>query len=124
MNKNFHKSSITPLQKARKLRHNMTEAERKLWSLIRDKQLSVHFRRQVPVGPYIVDFLSRKVKLIVELDGSQHYEKKSLIYDSKRDEYLRKRGFMVIRFNDRELLSNNDSVREVIYQHIQKRFED
>lgn len=124
MNKNFVKSSKIQLRKARKLRQNMTDTERRLWSFLRDKQLGIHFRRQVPVGPYIVDFLSRKVRLIVELDGSQHYEKKSLFYDSKRDNYLRERGFIVLRFNDRELLSNSEGVKKVIYEYIQKRIED
>jgi len=122
MNKSFPKPPNTPLQKARELRRNMTESERKLWHSLRDNQLGVRFRRQVPVGHYIVDFLSRKCKLIVELDGSQHYSKKGLIYDSERDDYLQKRGFLVLRFSDRELLTNNQGVRQIIYEHIQNRF--
>lgn len=122
MNKNFVKSSKIPLRKARKLRQNMTDTEKKLWTLLRDNQLGVHFRRQVPVGLYIVDFICRKVKLIVELDGSQHYDKKGLLYDSKRDDYLRERGFVVLRFTDREFLTDSQAVKQVIYDHIQNRF--
>lgn len=58
---------------ARNLRREMTNAERKLWSLLRNNQVGVYFRRQVPFGPYILDFLLIKAKLVIELDGSQHY---------------------------------------------------
>jgi len=124
MSESFHKFSKTSLQRARKLRHDLTDAERKLWSLLRDNQFGVHFRRQVPVGRYIVDFLSRKVKLIIELDGSQHYDEKGLLYDSKRDDYLRERGFVVLRFTDREFLTNSQGVLKVIHGYIQKRMDD
>jgi len=102
----------------------MTDTERRLWSLLRDTQLGVRFRRQVPVGPYIVDFLSRKAKLIVELDGSQHYEKKSLIYDARRDDYLKDRGFMVLRFSDREFLNNTQTLKQIIYEQIKRNMDD
>jgi len=98
----------------------MTEAERKLWRLLRNNQLGVHFRRQVPLGPYVLDFLCLPAKLVVELDGSQHYHKTGLAFDSKRGAYLRAKGLKVFRFNNREFLTNPSGVMQSIYEHIQK----
>lgn len=97
----------------------MTESERKLWQLLRDSQLGVHFRRQAPLGPYIVGFICLKPKIVVELDGSQHYQKDALIYDSEKDAYLQQEGFAVLRFGDREFLTNFRSVLQRIMDQIQ-----
>ena len=104
--------------KARAFRSNMTDAEKKLWSRLRAKQLSVHFRRQVPQGPYYCDFACIGAKLIVEADGNQHYTEKGKAHDRNRDDFLRDRGFTVLRFSDRDILTNIDGVLFKIMEHI------
>jgi len=104
---------------ARKLRRNMTDAERKLWSLLRNNRLGVKFRRQVPYGPYILDFYCVKARLVVELDGSQHYTPEGKRRDAKRDAYLRSDGLEVLRFLNDEVLSNEERVEQVIYEKVQ-----
>jgi very-short-patch-repair endonuclease len=74
----------------------MTDAERKLWDILKGKQLGVKFRRQVPYGRYIVDFSCEKAKIIIELDGSQHYTNKGTQNDIERDNYLHDIGYEVI----------------------------
>jgi very-short-patch-repair endonuclease len=121
MSKYFLKYPESTLSKARKLRGNMTEAERKLWRLLRHNQLGVHFRRQVPFGSYILDFFCFQAKLVIELDGSQHYYAKAgSVSDSKRDTYLKNQGLTVLRFNNKEFLRNPDAVVQAIYEYIQK----
>ena len=107
----YSKNSI---KRARQLRAQSTQAEAKLWSILRGNKLGVHFRRQVPIGPYIVDFASSQKKLIVELDGSQHLSTKGLADDFERTEYLEREGFRVLRFNNVEVLRNPSAIAEVI----------
>jgi very-short-patch-repair endonuclease len=84
-------------ERARKLRKNMTDAERALWARIRRRQiLDCKFRRQQPLGDYIVDFVCLEKKLIIELDGGQHIEQEE--YDSRRTHWLEEQGFRVLRF--------------------------
>jgi very-short-patch-repair endonuclease len=92
------------------LRKGMTEAERKVWSLLRNNGLAVKFRRQVPIGNYILDFYCQKAKLDVELDGGQHYTKEGLTPDRERDNYLSRLGIEVKRYLNREALLNTDAV--------------
>ncbi|MDE2446085.1 MAG: endonuclease domain-containing protein [Alphaproteobacteria bacterium] len=81
---------------AKKLRKNMTDVEKKLWQNLRAKRFeSFKFRRQVPIGNYIVDFVCFEKKLIIELDGSQH---EGSTHDAKRDAWLRAEGFTILRF--------------------------
>ena len=121
MNNYFLKYPKSTLIKARKLRRNMTESERKLWRLLRYNQLGVHFRRQVPFGPYVLDFFCFHAKLVIELDGSQHYYNKTAnASDSKRDAYLKNQGLTILRFNNKEFLRNPAGVLRVIYDYIQK----
>jgi very-short-patch-repair endonuclease len=104
---------------ARELRKNMTDAERLLWSKVRKKQLnSYQFYRQKNVGNYIVDFYCPAGKLIIELDGGQHYTKEGMKKDDMRDRYLDSLGFTVLRFSDREVLNNLEGVIEKIYDHL------
>jgi len=80
-----------------------------------EKQFSgLRFRRQQPVGPYIVDFYCSAAKLIVELDGSQHGSMENRIYDSARDDWLRSQGYRVLRFPNEEFLKHPDTVFETI----------
>ena len=111
-NKNFKHLS-------RELRKNMTDAERLVWSKIRRKQLKGYqFYRQKNIGDYIVDFYCPATKLIVELDGSQHYSKEGTEKDRMRDNYLSGLGFTVLRFSDREVFKNMEGVLERIYEHL------
>jgi very-short-patch-repair endonuclease len=100
---------------ARTLRRNQTDAERRLWSRIRNRQLSgFKFRRQFPIPPYIVDFLCVEARLIIELDGSQHQTSEE--YDGKRSRILRQRGYRIIRFWDNDVLLDTDAVLEAILE--------
>ena len=94
--------------KAIQLRKELTPAERKLWSRIRNDQLGVTFRRQHAVGNYIPDFCSPKAKLIIELDGSQHLEQEE--YDSERTKYLEEQGYKVIRFWNNQIMNEMENV--------------
>jgi len=90
----------------------MTDAEVRLWWRLRGKQIGGHrFRRQVPVGPYIVDFACVKAQLIVEVDGSQHLSSKA---DEERTAWLAARGFRVLRFWNNDVLQRTDEVLEAI----------
>jgi very-short-patch-repair endonuclease len=92
-----------------------TDAELRLWRLLRDRRLSgFKFRRQVPVGSYIVDFLCVGAKLIVKADGSQHAENDR---DAVRDAYLESQGWKVLRFWNNEVLRNREGVLETIFAH-------
>ena len=100
------------LSRARALRANMTEPERQLWQLLRDRRLqNVKFRRQVPIGCYIVDFLCIEHRLIVEADGSQHADS---LHDQTRDAWLVSEGYRVLRFWNREVLRERQSVLDTI----------
>lgn len=96
----------------------MTDAARKLWSRLRNNQLGVHLRREVPKDPYYCDFLCVSAKLVVEVDGSQHFTPKGLAHDQNRDNYLRKEGYTVLRFTDGDVFKNIDGVVQTIFEHI------
>jgi len=97
---------------ARRMRSHPTEAERRLWTLLRDQRLAAFkFRRQAPVGDYIVDLLCAGRKLIVELDGSQHAEN---AYDAVRDTWLAQQGFRVLRVWNNDMLARPASVLQAI----------
>ena len=102
------------LQFARHLRRESTDAERLLWFHLRDRRLGVKFRRQQPVGPFIVDFLSLEAAVIVEVDGSQHQE----TVDASRTRFLERRGFRVLRFWNHDALVRTESVLEVILANV------
>lgn len=90
---------------ARRLRSNPTEAEKRLWARLRHKRLDdFRFRRQAPIGPYIVDFFCPSAKLVVELDGGQHGERSQR--DAAHTRWLEKRGYRVIRFWNTEVFEN------------------
>ena len=97
----------------------MTDAERKLWSKIRLKQLNGYqFYRQMIIGNYIVDFCSPALKLVIEVDGSQHYSRDTASIDKTRDKYLKDCGFKILRFNDYEVLTNINGVVENILENM------
>ena len=103
---------------AKDLRSGSTDAERILWSWIRAKRLEgLKFRRQHPMGRYIVDFACLERKIVIELDGGQHAELERKEYDRERDNWLKKEGYRILRFWDNEVLTNINGVLEVIREH-------
>jgi len=97
---------------AKKLRKNQTGAEKELWSELRREQLKgIKFRRQQPIGGYIVDFVTFELNLVIEVDGGQHHENKE---DEVRDEWLEDEGFTVLRFWNNEVLDNIKGVLKEI----------
>jgi len=106
---------------AKRLRANSTDAERKLWSRLRDRRLlGFKFVRQQPVGPFIADFACREADLVIELDGSQHAEDDAVRYDLRRTAVLAEHGYEVLRFWNTDALIHTDGVLEVIVAHLQK----
>ena len=102
-------------QFSRTLRKNSTDAEIRLWSKLKLRQLNgLQFYRQRIIVNYIVDFFCPKAKLIIEVDGGQHYFGKTHDADLKRDAYLKNLGFKVLRFSDRDVLTNIEGVVENI----------
>jgi very-short-patch-repair endonuclease len=100
---------------ARKLRREQTNVERKLWFALRDRQFDGYkFRRQQPIGPYIVDFVCFETRLVIELDGGQHGSDEAIAYDKARTRFLNKDGFRVLRVLNHELNTNFDGVLEAI----------
>ena len=107
------------LKFAKEMRGAPTDAEKKLWYLLRrDKLEGYHFRRQVPVAGYIVDFCCLKAGLGVEADGGQHYDEKGKEYDRRRSEVLLAKGVRIIRFSDYEILKFPDAVQATIYREL------
>ncbi|HSW94477.1 MAG TPA: endonuclease domain-containing protein [Gammaproteobacteria bacterium] len=99
---------------ARNLRKQMSDAEIKLWQRLRDRQIDdLHFRKQAPMGKYIVDFVCHKIRVIIEVDGGQHNEQ--IEYDSERTRWLETQGYKVQRFWNNEVLQQIDNVMEVIW---------
>ena len=93
-------------QLSRQLRRNMTDAEQRLWQHLRRKQIhNVQFNRQKPILDYIVDFYCAKAKLVIELDGSQHYEVEHQERDRIRDQKLAELGLLTLRFNNQQVLT-------------------
>jgi very-short-patch-repair endonuclease len=103
-------------QRAKELRRNPTPAERKLWMKLRGKQLcDLKFRRQHPIDRYIVDFCCVARKLAIEIDGHSHGSQ--VEYDRARTAYLQDRGYTVVRFTNRQVLSQLDAVLAEILRH-------
>ena len=102
---------------ARHLRKNMTFAERLLWSKLRRKGLGVRFKRQEPIGRYIVDFVCHSKKLIIEVDGGQHAESGR---DRRRDKELEEMGYKVLRFWNNEVIENLEGVIEEVRRHLER----
>ena len=100
------------LARAQRLRREMTDAERKLWSALRNRQLDdAKFRRQQPIGPFIADFVCQERRLIIEADGGQH---STSAPDDRRTAFLESKGYRVLRFWNHDILSNLDGVAQVI----------
>jgi very-short-patch-repair endonuclease len=100
------------LASAKRLRREMTDAERKLWGALRSSKLEgAKFRRQQPIGPFVADFVCQRHRLIVEADGGQHVASNT---DDRRTAFLESKGYRVLRFWNNEIMSNLDGVADVI----------
>ena len=109
---------------ARQLRANMTDSEQMLWNRLRRRQvLDIQFYRQKPIGNFIVDFYAPKVKLVVEVDGSQHLELIHQRKDEVRDSFLSDQGLHVLRFDSRQVIKELKQVAEKIYYVIKERLD-
>ena len=108
-------------QASRDLRNNMTDAEKQLWSRLRNKQiLGLQFYRQKPILNFIVDFYCPSANLVIECDGSQHYTDEGLEADRVRDEALAQLGLKVLRFDNGQVIGEIDGVVEAIYLYCLK----
>jgi len=103
-----HQATLTARTNAKALRVGMTDGERRLWSRLRSEQLGVKFRRQHPLGSYVLDFACLDLKLGVEIEGSQHLDQ--VPYDARRQRFLAAQGFRVLRFWTNEVLAQTDAV--------------
>jgi very-short-patch-repair endonuclease len=106
-------------QTARRLRAGATNAEVRLWRYLRQAPLAgSHFRRQVPIGPYVADFACMAAKLIIELDGSHHAEEANQVKDEQRTQWLIAEGYRVVRFWNNDVVDNIDGVMDTIYEAV------
>ncbi len=110
-------NNILQKEKRRNLRKNQTPEENKIWTIIRNKNLGVKWRRQVSIGVYIADFYCREKQLVIELDGMQHIDNKE--YDLERGEYFEGLGIITIRFWNYEINSDIRLVKNKITELIQ-----
>lgn len=109
-------------QPARQLRRQQTEAEQLLWARVRRKRIGgIQFHRQKPIGPYIVDFYAPAARLVIEVDGGQHFEPGQAGQDAARDAYLETLGLTVLRFDNRQVLTETETVMEVIRRRVAER---
>jgi very-short-patch-repair endonuclease len=96
--------------RTRELRRDGTDAEKRLWLRLRNRQLGLKFRRQSPMGSYFTDFCCKEAQLIIELDGDQHASEQGLDHDAKRTAFLIQRGYRVVRFSNYEVLQEIEAV--------------
>ncbi|HXI99882.1 MAG TPA: DUF559 domain-containing protein [Micropepsaceae bacterium] len=110
----FHKRNTLARNHARTMRHQPTEWEKRFWSRVRDRRLGGYkFKRQMLIGPFIVDFVCIERKMVVELDGGQHTDNKD--YDDNRDAFLKSKGFRVIRVWNIDIPEHIDDVLEMVF---------
>ena len=108
--------------RARELRHNETDAEHQLWTNLRNRRLNGHkFSRQIPLGPYIADFVCRQESLVIELDGSQHADSQ---HDLNRTRWLNAHGYSVLRFWNTAVLQERRSVLDTTVAALEGRMTD
>ncbi len=114
-------SAANPIRRnlAKRLRANTTSAEDRLWQGLRLFPMSgSHFRRQVPIGPYVADFACMAARLIIEVDGSQHGDDNHRRHDEARTRWLEAQGYRVLRFWNNDLTTNMNGVLDAIYAAI------
>ncbi len=114
------RNTPTVNERTQKLRKQLTDAERHLWDKLRRHQLNGYrFRRQVPIGRYVVDFACLPERLIIEVDGGQHSERQDA--DARRTEWLESQNFRVLRFWNNEVFGNIEGVIETIASAIEEK---
>jgi very-short-patch-repair endonuclease len=102
------------ISRARTLRANATDAERFLWQHLRLRQMDGHkFRRQRPIGPYVVDFICLEKRLVIEVDGGQHNTQ--VPQDAEREAWLQQEGYTVLRFWNHEVLTQIETVKNAVW---------
>ena len=102
---------------ARKLRKNSTEEERKIWNLLRNRQfLNLKFKRQVPIGEYIADFVCEEKKIAIEIDGGQHNEPDNWVKDNMRTQFIKSKGYKVLRFWNNDIKDNIEGVYQKLIE--------
>ena len=105
--------------KRKELRKNSTESEKKLWQYLRNRQFEgLKFYRQYGIGNYITDFYSPSIKLVIELDGSQHFTPEGLEYDKIRENFMKSLEIKTLRFNNNDVLTNIEGVLEEIKKFV------
>ncbi len=115
-------SNIDPKtrKRAKSLRRELTKAEREMWDQLRDfRPRGARFRRETPIGPYIADFAWLAARVIVEVDGDSHETEQGRLHDRRRDAFLSRQGFTVLRFDNSQILDNPDYV----FLSVQKQIE-
>jgi very-short-patch-repair endonuclease len=100
----------------RQLRKNSTETEKILWEFLRKRRMGIKFTRQFSIGPFVVDFYCPTKRLIIEIDGSQHYESEAILYDKKRTEYFESLGLRVLRFTNIDVYHRKEAVCDMILE--------
>ncbi len=109
-------------ERARALRRDMTDSEWRIWSELRKRQIGGHrFRRQHPIGNFILDFVCLDRRLVVEVDGGHHSEPEQLVRDRARDHWLASQGYKVVRVDNQEVFDNLDGVLQTIWAELEAR---
>ncbi|MGF7004777.1 endonuclease domain-containing protein [Aminobacter sp. BE322] len=108
------------IKRARSLRRNMTEGERKLWSELKEfrRLYGLQARKQAPIGPYIADFVLREKAVVIEVDGEHHFRAEQMERDRARDIWFREQGYRVLRFSTGELADSFDGCVEEILREV------
>ncbi len=119
MDKIFNKTEYKPRRQA--LRNNMTEPEKKLWQILRGKQMGVKFRRQHGIGYYIADFYCPELKLVIEVDGKSHESADAQSYDAIRHDFMVSVGITTLRFTNDEVMNHLDGVHQHLTQYLNAR---
>jgi very-short-patch-repair endonuclease len=103
------------IQRARELRKSMSPPEARMWTMLRLPPFkALHFRRQMQIGPYYADFASFRAKLVIEVDGAQHFEDAAQTYDARRTRFIEAEGYRVLRFSTMDVLQYLDGVHAAI----------
>jgi very-short-patch-repair endonuclease len=106
--------------RARTLRKNLTDAERAMWAMLRGHRLNgLGFRRQFPIGPFVADFVCLAAKLVIEIDGGQHFSDDGEMRDARRTALIESKGFRVLRFSNADVLNNRSGVLQTIAAAVQ-----
>jgi very-short-patch-repair endonuclease len=118
----FKAAGPTEIARARRLRRDATEHEKRLWYKLRElKPFGYHFRRQSPFQNYTLDFVEHDAKLVIELDGEQHGDATHREHDEKRDAILTSQGYLTLRFWNSEISENLDGIVDRIFRELQQR---